>query len=143
MKASKNEQAIRTFLKGLAAPDARTISSALADDAVFVFPRPSLTGTVIRGGARIGEFLEDLTRKTYARTHWNYGPIIATERHGVAEWELTGDLVSGEAYGQFYCFTFDFSEGKIIEIREYIDTAYGMRVAGEQGGKVVQAYAER
>ncbi|WP_404478838.1 nuclear transport factor 2 family protein [Novosphingobium sp. BL-52-GroH] len=67
--------------------------------------------------------------------------MLVGEPTGVAEWRLCADLVHGGDYDQYYCWTFDLADGLITEIREYIDTVYGMSKNGPVGQPAIERHA--
>lgn len=138
---SINERAVRSFLDGMEAGNKAMVRAGLHDRAVLKLPRPSFTGRVISGGDVLAEFLVALGDQVYRERRATYGNLLIDDHHGVAEWRLQAVLLDGRNYDQYYCWLFDFEDGLIAEVREYIDTSYGERMNGRIGGKVVDDFA--
>lgn len=135
-----NERAVRAFLEGMENADLALIRTGLHDRAALKLPQPSYTGRIIRGGDELANFLVALSDQVYRERRATLGNLLVDDHHGVAEWRLQATLIDGREYDQYYCWLFDFEDGLIVEVREYIDTAYGQRMNGKVGGKVVDDF---
>jgi uncharacterized protein len=141
--AGTNEEVARAFLEAILKGDPATIRATLHDDAVLVLPRPTLSGTTIRGGDNLADALADLGTQ-YASTTPTLGALVASDRHVIAEWRLTGTIVAtGGPYDQYYVWVFDLADGLITEIREYQDTKYGYEVMAANAQGTLDAHAEQ
>lgn len=137
----ENERAIRAFLDGMLAGDKTLVASGLHPDVLLRLPRPSLSDKTIRGARNLTDFVVDLRKAAYAEAHATYGAFVVDDRHGIAEWRLQATLARGGDYDQFYCWAFDLADGRIVEIREYIDTVYGQSMNAAVGGQAIDAHA--
>lgn len=139
---ARNRRAIRAFLDGMLAGDKEQVLSGLHPDVALLLPRPSMSGTTIQGAENLAAFVVDLRKAAYADDAYaTYGAFVVDETQGVVEWRLRATLARGGDYDQFYCWAFDLAEGRIIEIREYIDTRYGMDMNAEVGGQAIDTHA--
>ena len=141
MSGPSAEPLVRRFLDALLAGDEGALRETLAADAVLVLPRPGMSGQTIAGADNLAAALGGLIRR-YRDATARYGTVLADERSAAVEWRLTAKLVSnGADYEQFYCWVFDVAEGRIAEIREYIDTAYGRRMSDATSDTVLSERA--
>lgn len=139
----RNRRAIRDFLDGTLVNDKAQVISGLDPDVVFRLPRPTMADKTISGAQNVTDFIVDLGRAAYAKRHATYGSFVVDEGHAAVEWRLQGELARGGDYDQYYCWLFDLSDGRITEIREYIDTHYGLSKNAEVGGKAIATHQDR
>src|SRR5579872_4715757 len=95
------ERLARRFLDGILAGDAGVIRETLADHAVLVLPRPTMSASTIAGAANLAEALARL-RARYLSPSAEYGTMLANAHAAAVEWRLTATLASdGAQYDQF------------------------------------------
>jgi ketosteroid isomerase-like protein len=128
--AESNKRLAIAFLGALGSGDAAAMRATLADDAALLLPRPTFTGTEIRGAEAIAALMAELGAH-YASPEGILGPIVASETTVMAEWRLKATIIASAApYDQFYVWAFTCANGRITELREYQDTRYGFEVMG-------------
>lgn len=138
---AQNERAVRAFLDGMIEGDLAAVEAAFDPKVRLVLPRPTMSGTTIDGARNLAEFVVNLAREAYVDPKTTYGAVIVDERHAMAEIRLTAKLrATGGDYDQFYCWVFDLKDGRISEIREYIDTKYGQEVNSGPGLKAIDKH---
>jgi ketosteroid isomerase-like protein len=134
---SLGERVARAFLDGIIAGDETAIRETLADNAVLVLPRPTAEGATIAGGANLAAALVGIGAR-YAAQKATYGTVLGDEQSAAVEWRLQATLrATGADYDQFYSWFFDLAGGKIVEVREYLDTVYGHRMNDDANAAVV------
>ena len=138
---ARNERAVRAFLDGMERQDESLARSGLHENVILRLPRPSFSDRTISGGDNLARFVTELSRAVYVDPQATTDMLLVTEAHAVAEWRLRATLVHGGDYDQFYCWTFDLADGLITEVREYIDTVYGMTKNGKAGGTAIERHA--
>jgi ketosteroid isomerase-like protein len=128
--AESNQRLAIAFLDALGSGDAAAMRATLADDAALLLPRPTFTGTEIRGAEAIATSMAELGAH-YASPEGILGPIVASATTVIAEWRLKATIIaSGAPYDQFYVWALTCANGRITELREYQDTRYGFEVMG-------------
>ncbi|XKH10382.1 nuclear transport factor 2 family protein [Novosphingobium sp. BL-52-GroH] len=137
----RNESAVRAFLDGMERQDEALVRSGLHDDVILRLPRPGLAHRTIEGGDNLARFVTELSQTVYVEPQASTDMLLVSQTHAVAEWRLRAKLVHGGDYDQFYCWTFDLADGAITEIREYIDTAYGMEKNGQVGRPAIERHS--
>ncbi|MET9319754.1 nuclear transport factor 2 family protein [Streptomyces sp. NPDC003038] len=126
---------IQNAFQALAGNDPDRISAVLTEDAEWLSP-PGNAAAVALGGSNhmVGReaivrfFAQDFPR-LYARD-------VAVTFHGVhvdgervaVEAAVTATLANGNPYSNDYCFVIELRDGLIHRVREYVDTARGLRM---------------
>lgn len=118
----KNKETAQAFLKALGESDVATIDQLLTDDVQYwVIGSIPLSGThtkaallqMLGGVAASGLFKEPLALKTTGLTA--EGNRVALEAKGNVA------MTSGKFYKNDYHFLFEFRDGRISHLREYMD----------------------
>jgi uncharacterized protein (TIGR02246 family) len=117
---------LRSYLDALLAGDLDRIADSFAEDATW-----SLHGTlplagVRRGRAAIVDFLVGAGSLYAPGTQsFSFGDITADGERAVLEWRVTGTAsATGRAYDNEYCGVFVVRDGRIAEVREYLDSLH-------------------
>jgi ketosteroid isomerase-like protein len=130
MTTEANRQLIQNIFKGFVVGDRQMFRDHLADDfRVVVMGQSSWSGVV--------EGAEALTRyHDYVRSRFNAPGKTVAERFiadgDIVAVEARGDNYSaeGKRYVNHYCLVYTLKDGKIVEMREYMDTVFCERVLG-------------
>lgn len=117
---------LQSYLDALVAADLDRIADSFTADATW-----SLHGTlplsgVRRGRAAILEFLAS-AGSLYApgTQRFTFGDITAEGNRAVLEWQVTGTAAAtGKPYANEYCGVFVMRDGRIAEVREYLDSLH-------------------
>jgi ketosteroid isomerase-like protein len=119
-----NRAAVLRAYEGLAGGDATAFLALLDDDIVYTLYGDHALARTYRGRQ---DFLEHLAAPLAARLA---GPILlevdrvlADGEHVVVEARGRAQSTTGERYDQHYCVVFRLAGGRIVEGREYLDTA--------------------
>jgi uncharacterized protein len=130
MGAQENRKLMQEIFAGLERGDVSLMREHIADDfRIVVMGKSSWSGT-IEGKDKVRQYREYVRScfkeagKTVPERFIADGDIVAVEARG------DNYAASGERYDNQYCLIFRFAEGKIVEMREYMDTAFCEKVLG-------------
>jgi len=124
MTASDNKAILQAAFAALATGNGRPFIDCMADDFTWTitgatpWSRSYAGKTVVRGellGPLFAQFAEQ-----YTNTATNFiaeGDYVVVECHGKTTTK------AGQPYNNTYCYVCRFANGKMIELREYLDTA--------------------
>src|SRR5262245_12214315 len=129
MSAIENKTAIREAFEHLARGDGLPFVDLMADDFTWIFK-----GSTNWRGCYSGK--DDVRTKLLAPLFANFADkytntarrIIAEDDLVVVECEGRVSTKSGERYDNKYCYVIRMSDGKMLELTEYMDTALADRV---------------
>ena len=125
-----NEQLCRDLFARFTASDIDGVMSLLADDATWRVPgKPELNRAA-------GDYDKERLRKLFERmlSQLENGlkmTVLGTVAEGdrvAVEVESSGNLRNGRRYRQQYHFLIEFRDGKIANVREYLDTQHAWDV---------------
>jgi ketosteroid isomerase-like protein len=117
---------LQSYLDALLEGNLDKIADSFADDATW-----SLHGDLPLSGVRRGrqEIVDFLTSGSslYApgTQQFTFRDIVAEGDTAVLEWGVTGTAsTSGKSYDNEYCGVFVIRDGRIAEVREYLDSLH-------------------
>ncbi|MFC5458910.1 nuclear transport factor 2 family protein [Massilia niabensis] len=123
--SAENKQIVRDFLEVFSSGDAAAIVARLHPDATWwVSGRMAgLSDTYTR--AQLGVLLQGVTT-LYKHGALKITPtsLIGEGSHVAVEAESYAELNNGRVYNNFYHFLFEIAEGKILRVKEYMDTQH-------------------
>ena len=108
----------------------RTVAGSCAEDATWsIHGTMPLSGTK-QGRGAIMEFLTSATSLYQPGTQsLTFGEITAEADRAVLEWRVRGIAsATGRDYDNAYCGVFRVRDGRITEVREYLDSLHAARV---------------
>lgn len=120
----RNKRIIERAFEGLARADAAAFLDAMADEITWIIMGQSRVSGRYEGKAAIQNELVPALFANFASDYRNYAEEIIADRDRIvvlARGEVK--TVRGEDYNNEYCFVFRMRDGKIVEVREYCDTA--------------------
>ena len=129
--ANDNKQFMERYVAALGAGDADAVSAFFAEDATWwlVGDLP-ISGTWEGREAIMADFFGA------AMAHYEPGSVslevtgmVAEGDQVTLEWTSRARTPAGEPYENFCIGVFTVRDGRITEVREYMDTAYAHRVA--------------
>lgn len=121
MSVVSNKQFVRKFLQYISDGDAEAIASSYDPDGrVTTMGHTLISGS--RGVDEIKAFAGGVLETFPNGLRYDIKTITAEGDHVAVECEAKGQHVSGKEYHQFYHFLFTFRNGKILELKEYMDT---------------------
>ncbi len=117
----KHKALVEQFLVALGAGDATTIAGLISDDMVAICTGTSLVSGTRSSAEIIGTvgLLRQITQNGIA---FRVLSLTAEADRVSCEAEGTSTLVNGVAYNNQYHFLFYFRDGKVCQLKEYIDT---------------------
>ena len=118
------------YLDALVAGDVQTISDSFAEDAVWTLHGDLPLAGVRRGRDEIMAFLlgaASLYRE--GSQSFEFSDVLVDGDCAVLEWRVRGlASVGGLAYDNDYCGVFQVRGGRIVAVREYLDTLHAAQV---------------
>jgi len=134
MSAADNKRIIAEAFAGLSRADATAFLDAMADDFTWSVEGSSPWSRRYEGKAAVQDELIRPLFANFATPYRNFADEIIAEGDRVvvlARGEVK--TVRGDAYNNSYCFVIQMHGGKMVELREYLDTALVDRVLGAPG----------
>ena len=128
--ASDSKQVVRDYLDALLAGDMDAIRASFAEDATWTVNGSLPIAGPWKGRDRIvDDFLSEVGGSLYEPGSQSFEfPTLIGEGDTVAlEWKVSARTVGGEDYENSYCGIFVVKDGRIYEVREYLDTGYAER----------------
>lgn len=121
---SENKRLVREAFDGLARADARAFLDLMADDFTWIIEGRLRFSRRYDGKAAVRNELIPPLFANFATDYRNHAEEIIAEGDRVvvlARGEVK--TVRGEDYNNRYCFVIRMAGGKMVELREYMDTA--------------------
>ena len=121
---------LQSYLDALVAGDFDAIADSFVEDATwYLHGTLPLSGTR-RGRAAIMQFLVAAAGLYVPRTQeFSFGNIVAEPDCAVLEWSVRGiAAATGKRYDNEYCGVFRVRDGRIAEVREYLDSQHAADV---------------
>lgn len=120
-QVEQNKQAVTDFFIALNAGNVEAIVGAYAEDGgVRTMGNTLISGTYSREQvAEISGGIFDVFPKGLT---FNVTGMVAENEKVAVEATSEGDHVSGQVYSNEYHFLFEFREGKLVSLKEYMDT---------------------
>jgi len=124
-KAKKNEQIVRNFFKTLSTGNLEKLRPLFHEKAKWEVMATGIPGVGVHEGRDkiIDEFLGPVRGmfvegdpKVKITGMISDGPTVLAEAHG------TGSLKNGKQYDNMYAFVLKLKDGKILHLREYMDS---------------------
>lgn len=124
------ERVLRAYLDALTAGDLDAIAASFADDATWTLHGTLPLAGTRRGRAAIMDFLIGAGSLYRSGTQqFTFGDITAQGDRVVLEWRVQGIAsATGLPYDNEYCGVFVVRDGRIAEVREYLDTQHAAEV---------------
>ena len=120
---------LQRYLDALVAGDIGAIAASFADDATWSLHGELPLSGMRRGREQIMEFLLS-AGSLYApgTQHFSFGAITVEGERAVLEWRVQGiGAATGRDYDNEYCGVFVIRDGRIAEVREYLDSLHAAR----------------
>ncbi|HEU5007437.1 MAG TPA: nuclear transport factor 2 family protein [Jatrophihabitantaceae bacterium] len=124
--SAESRAVLQSYLDALVAGDLDRIADSFTEDATW-----SLHGTLPLSGVRRGrhDILEFLTSAgalyETGTQQFTFADITAENDRAVLEWQVTGIAsATGKQYANEYCGVFVIRDGRIAEVREYLDSLH-------------------
>lgn len=120
---------LQRYLDALVAGEIDTIANSFADDVSWSLHGDLPLSGVRRGRDQVMEFLMS-AGSLYApgTQQFSFGAITAEGERAVLEWRVRGvAAATGLDYDNEYCGVFVIRDGRIAEVREYLDSLHAAR----------------
>lgn len=120
----QNRAIVTAVMDALATGDSQPFYEAFAEDVVWRPMTAGVWGEVHHGRKTARDRLFRPLREQYATTYTNTATRILAEGDVVVVEALGAvTLKSGKAYNNTYCFVITMKDGRMTEVREYLDSA--------------------
>ncbi|MFK7732816.1 MAG: nuclear transport factor 2 family protein [Pseudomonadales bacterium] len=121
MSIETNKQFVRDFLVLIASGDAEALTACYHPEGrVTTMGETLISGS--RGVSEIREFSGSVLELFPKGLEYTIRTLTAEGDTVACECEAVGEHVSGKHYHQFYHFLFRMRDGKLLELKEYMDT---------------------
>ena len=124
MNAADNKRIVADAFDGLSRADGRAFFDIMADDIVWIIEGQCRFSRRYEGKVAVQNELAPALFANFASDYRNHAEAIIAEDDRVvvlARGEVK--TVRGEDYNNSYCFVLLMNDGKIVELREYMDTS--------------------
>jgi uncharacterized protein len=128
---SDAKQVVNRYLDALTAGDIEAVRDCFAENATWTIMADLPFSGPWRGrDAIIDEFMGDLGGRLFqaGNQSFEFEPLVAEGPDVVLEWRFHARTAKGAEYNNRYCNFFVVRDGRIVEVREYVDSAYVERV---------------
>lgn len=131
MSPSENRKLMAEIYGRLAKGDGSLFVQHLADDAVFVMTGRNTWSGERRGKENILRFFREIVGARAPGDRRTIPTRVLADEDWVVI-EAIGEMTSkdGVPYRNDYCLMFRLKDGQIVEMKEYLDTAYLEKVLG-------------
>ena len=121
MKAERNQRIVEVFFESLDRGDAEALLAAYAPDAT-VWTAGSLPFSGTHTLDQLPEFMGDILSQFPEGLRFTVTGITAGDDRVAVEAESEGRHQNGRRYHNQYHFLFILRDGKIVQMKEYLDT---------------------
>ena len=121
---------VQRYLDALVAGDLETIRDSFAADAVWtMYGELPIAGPWRGREAIVDDFLVAAGGTLYepGSVEFEFPTLIGEGDTVVLEWRVRARTAAGGDYANAYCGLFRVRDGRIAEVREYLDTQYAAR----------------
>jgi len=129
MNAEQNKQRIIEAWKVFSSGDPQLVSEVFSEDAEWLAPEGNATAVALNytnhmiGREAIARFITSEFRKLFEQdVNIEFRNIFADGNTVIVEERMQARLAGGKLYDNDYCFFFEFEDGRIRRVREYMDT---------------------
>ena len=131
MTTDTNKQLVRTAFEALGNSDARPLYDLMRDDFAWIIEGQSRFSRRYEGKETVKRDLLTPLFEAFATPYrFTIDEIIAEGDRVVVLGRGAVQTKTGKDYNNSYCFVLRLEDGKLVELREYLDTALVERVFG-------------
>ena len=131
MSTDANKQVVRRLYSAISAGDAEAFMNHMTDDVEWYFIGSHRFAGAMKGKEDIRKkLLEPLGNELTGLIQLEIKQLIAEGDKVVAEMQGTSKSTAGKDYNNTYCIILTVKDGKIREMREYLDTELVTAVFG-------------
>lgn len=134
MGREEMQKAVLGYFRAVGAADREALRALFADDLVWRVPKGAIApfagehrgadAIIEKMLSAVGDAFEAGSQETEVRNFLFGTDLVALEAR------MTASTPEGERYENDYVFFFEFRDGRIREIREYVDTRYAAEFFG-------------
>jgi uncharacterized protein len=123
MSADSNRELVINFWKSLGKGEIKTAFACLSDKVIWLIPGniPDFSGPR-QGKAEILDMARGAAKRFPGGLTSEIRHVYCDADSVLIEMTNSGKLFNGRDYENEYCFVFEIEAGKILHIREYVDT---------------------
>ena len=129
---------VQNTFQALAGGDPEQIAAVLTEDAEWLSQPGNATAValdtthhMIGRSAIVRFFAEDFPRLFARDVALEVHRLHADDELGVVEATMSATLPDGNRFSNDYCFVIEIRDGLVRRVREYTDTARGLRAVGQ------------
>lgn len=125
--------------KTFSSRDADRIAALFTDDAEWIAPKGNATAAALDhtdhmiGAKQIARFIAQEMHRLFSEIDIAFRGVYADGNTVIVEERMRATLPGGKPYENDYCFIFAVADGRIREVREYMDTRKGWRMVFGDG----------
>ncbi len=114
--------------------DAERIAAVFAPDAEWIAPRGNATAVALDhtdhmvGAEAIARFIAVEMHRLFSDVAIEFTALHADGDTVIVEERMRASLPDGRRYDNAYCFVFELKDGRISQVREYMDTLKGWQM---------------
>lgn len=134
MTTDTNKQLVRDAFEAMGRSDIRPLTNLMRDDFVWIIEGQSRFSRSYEGKEAVKRDLLAPLFEAFATPYrFTIDELIAEGDRVVVRGRGEVRTKGGKDYNNSYCFVLELADGKLIELREYLDTALVERVFGATG----------
>ena len=134
MPAEANKQLVRDAFEAMGRSDIRPLVDMMTDDFAWIIEGQSRFSRSYEGKEAVKRDLLAPLFEAFATPYrFTIDDIIAEGDRVVVRGRGEVRTKAGKDYNNSYCFVLRIEEGRLVELREYLDTALVERVFGTAG----------
>ena len=131
MTVGASKQLVRDAFEGLGRSDIRPLTELMTDDFAWIIEGQSRFSRRYDGKEAVKRDLLDMLFQAFATPYrFTIDEIIAEGERVVVLGRGEVKTKAGKDYNNSYCFVLKLADGKLVELREYLDTALVEAVFG-------------
>lgn len=129
-RAATPRAVLEAYLTALTAGDLDAIADSFTEDATWMLHGTMPLSGTKHGRAAIMDFLVNAGSLYRPGTQtFTFGDITAEDDRAVLEWRVQGvAAATGKPYDNDYCGIFVIRDGRIAQVREYLDSLHAATV---------------
>lgn len=129
-----NKQLVRNAFEAMGRSDIRPLFDLMTDEFAWILEGKTRFSRRFEGKDKVKrQLLEPLFDAFATPYRFTIDDIIAEGDRVVVLGRGEVKMKSGEDYNNSYCFVLRLTEGRLVELREYLDTALVEKVFGSTG----------
>ena len=134
MSSATSKEVVIEAWKTFRSRDAKRIAAVFTPDAEWIAPRGNATAVALDhthhmvGAEAIARFIAVEMHKLFADVDIEFTALHADGDAVIIEERMRATLPDGRGYDNAYCFVFTLQDGRIRQVREYMDTMKGWQM---------------